>query len=584
MIMRTQEATAGAMAETMSADRGKPVISHRSVDRRMEVAFALRQDSMPVRTGSGTHDRGRVLLGDDGEWNDSLGQACMGNAVFIEYDLRAKTLKLITSIVGLPPVFVYKDAEMVVVTSALYLLTLIPGVRLYFDPAGVNDTCSVGHPVDHRTLFKDVAMLPCGHQVTVDANGIVGVSRAWTLPDTEPLHDWNSYTDLQMEIFKDALGKLDLTTSFLSLTAGLDTRAILADLIFSKRVIPAYTMSGTTVSLDAAIARNLYGAYGLQHTVIVLNDEFRRDLPDLAYTASRLSGGLSSLGQAHEIYLYKKIPVPVYARLSGNLGNQIGRRGTERISMLNADATILHGDISRQREKQQRDHWYDTSVSSEDGKPTYEFLLQSEIPFSSVGNYSIGNHFAVQQSPYANRMLIEAAQRKPDDRAQEKSVSLVKMRLNDLRHRFMGESEEQSFQVKLIKRVGGHVASYPINWGWRARGGVSLKGLFYGGLSFIDALVCSRGLDRGMIYQGLKAMRIAGLHEYRSCHEELQYLREFVHDTLSSASVRRSGLFHNKRITEILKEHYVLKKYHHKEITLALDLALAQRIFKADLH
>jgi hypothetical protein len=110
-----------------------------------------------------------------------------------------------------------------------------------------------------------------------------------------------------------------------------------------------------------------------------------------------------------------------------------------------------------------------------------------------------------------------------------------------------------------------------------------LKGLLSGGLSFVDALACSKGLNSGLIYKGLKAMHIAGLHEYRSFHEELQSLREYLHDMLLSDSAKRSGLFNNRRIAQTLKEHYDLKKYHHKEITLALDLTLAQQIFRAEL-
>ena len=582
MIMKMPGSNAGTLSDGISFGHDRKKYSYISADKQMEVVFSFRKESPANFSKPGILDGGRLLLGDDCEWKDSLGQRCMANAVFIEFNLKTKTNKILSSIVGLPPVFICKSAGMVVITSDLYLLTMIPGLRLLFDPAGVHDLCSVGHPVKHRTLLKDVTMMPGGHSITVNTKGDIAELRAWNLPPAEPLRDWNEYTNLQVDIFKNAMGKLDIAESFLSLTAGLDTRAILADLIMTKRIIPAYTMTGTSISLDARTARNLYNAYGQQHTIIVLNDEFHRDLPSLAYESSRLSGGLTSLGQAHEIYLYKKISNQMSARLSGNLGNQIGRRGTERISMLNADVAILHEDIVKQNDQMQRDHWYNTGINSDDGRLTYEFLLQNEVPFSSVANYSIGNHFAIQQSPYANRKLIESTQRKPVGEQRKQSISLMKMRFNDLRHRFLGDSTEQSFQVKLILQIGGSVASYPINWGWRANGGVSISGLLYGGLAFMDALVCSKGLDTGVIYKGMKAMHIAGFHEYRSFHTELLFLRDYVHDTLLSESVTKSGLFNSKKIAKLLKEHYILKNHHQKEIMVALDLALAQQIFKAE--
>ena len=584
MVMKTPGSGLEKVSHNIAFNKDHKKYSYASEDNQMEVVFALRKENTAKHAQQERPGAGRFILGDDYEWGNSLGQNCMANAVFIEFDLIKKSAKIISSIVGLPAVFIHKNSDAVIITSDIYLLTMVPGLRLFFDPAGVHDLCSVGHPVEHRTLFKDVAMIPGGHSLTVDASGKVDITRTWNLPQAEPLQGWHEYTDLQVEIFKDAMGKLDLTESFLSLTAGLDTRAILADLVLTHRTIPAYTMTGRTLSLDANTARNLYKAYGLQHNIIVLNDDFHRDLPRFAHEASRLSGGLSSLGQAHEVYLYSKINNSMSARLSGNLGNQIGRRGTERISMLNADSTILNEAITGQHGRTQKDHWYNTSVKSDDGKLTYEFLLQREIPFSSVANYSIGNYFAIQQSPYANSRLIEATQRRPAGELQTKSASLIKMRINDLRHRFMGESDLQSFQVKLIKQIGGDVASYPINWGWRAKGGVSLKGLLYGGLTFVDALICSKGLDRGVVYKGLKALHVAGLHEYRSFHEELQFLRDYVHDMLLADSVKGSGLFNSGRIAQTLKEHYELKKFHHKEISLALDLALAQQIFRAEMR
>ena len=53
------------------------------------------------------------------------------------------------------------------------------------------------------------------------------------------------------------------------------------------------------------------------------------------------------LEQASEVYFYNKINGGSFnGRLSGNLGNQIGRRGTEKVSLRNADAAILDESIN----------------------------------------------------------------------------------------------------------------------------------------------------------------------------------------------------------------------------------------------
>ena len=214
----------------------------------------------------------------------------------------------------------------------------------------------------------------------------------------------------------------------------------------------------------------------------------------------------------------------------------------------------------------------------------YEFLLQNEVPFSSVGNYCIGSFFAVQQSPYAYHLLIENSFRMPVDKNAGGSLSLIQLRLNDLRHRFLGEPELYSFQRKLIKEIGGYAASCPINWGWRAKGGVSPFGSVMGVLTFIDAVLASRGLDSGLIGKGLEAMHITGLHEFKHYKKWMNsFMKDFVCDVLLSHSVKESGLFNTEKINKVIEEHYSSKKCHYKALALALDLALSQQVFKSTL-
>src|SRR4029077_5036952 len=104
----------------------------------------------------------------------------------------------------------------------------------------------------------------------------------------------------------------------------------------------------------------------------------------------------------------------------------------------------------------------------------------------------------VEQSPYASRALIELLPLRPRVAENNDNLSVLQRRLNDLRHRFLGEPVRHSFQRTLIARQGGAVASYPINWGWRAKGGVSVAGALTGLATFIDAMAGSRGIEGGL--------------------------------------------------------------------------------------
>src|SRR5439155_1254214 len=84
-------------------------------------------------------------------------------------------------------------------------------------------------------------------------------------------------------------------------------------------------------------------SYALPHHVVRLDALFLADLPAYVVAASRLSGGLSSLEKAGEIYFYRQLDGTANRELSGELGNQVGRQGFEGLSLRNADESILEG-------------------------------------------------------------------------------------------------------------------------------------------------------------------------------------------------------------------------------------------------
>jgi hypothetical protein len=507
----------------------------------------------------------------------------MANGVLIEIDLEAKTARALTSIVGLPPVYLAEEEGQVVLTSDLTYLNGLLSSRLHFDQEGVLALCSYGFPIQHRTLFRNVRLLQGGSSLRLTLEKPIESERVWEFRPPEPMVEWQTFLELQIAAFLSSLRRMDLSQSFLSLTAGLDTRTIFAALVSAGSSVPAYTLSGESPSLDAKTARALCKAYAVPHGTIPLDAEFQRNLADLTVEASRLSGGLSSLGQAHQVYLYRKLPEAYAGRVSGNMGNQLGRKGVEHVTMRAADPAVLVPELRKRMENLPSFAWASGNTGGL-ATNSYEFLFQQEFPFTQLGNYSIGNFFAVQQSPYASRDLIALCDRRPVKKETDKSMSPLHLRLKDLHHRFFGEPERYSFQRRLILRTGGYVSSYPINWGWRAGGGVSLAGGFRGSLALVDAYTERAGWDSGIPGKILRTLRINGLHEHRKPKRWLrEVLRDFVHDALLSKETKDAGLFDQATVSRLLEEHYAGRASHHRALVLALDLALAARNFRATL-
>lgn len=527
-----------------------------------------RDPSATVRPGDD------LVLGDDSEFDAAQREATLAGGVPVRVDAARGALVAHTSIVALPPLYVYRGATVTAVASELHLLRAVPGVALELDPVGVTQLGQVGHPVGHRTLFKDVQLVPAGSRLELGPGG-VSCTRAWSLPEASPL-GWAAFIEAQSAAFLSAVKRLDVSRSFLSLTAGLDTRTVFSTLAVDGRLVPGATMTGPHRSLDARIAERLCAAYGVPHEPVEIGDRFVRDLPRLVTMASRLSGGLESLGQAPEVFLYDVMGSRFNARISGNLGNQVGRGGTEGVSVRGADLAIIAP--ARREAEGPGGHWLLEQLDGGERSST-EFILQHEIPFTLAGNFTLGSHFAVQQSPYASRGLIETLARRPRAGAAP-SRSALRMRLRDLRHRFFGEPAERSFQRTLVARQGGFAAHCPINWGWRPEGGVSPTGLVMGGATLVGMYARARGLDDGALRGFFRTTGLPALHDFRESRRWLRTdLREFVRDTVGAAAVRDAGLFDQAALGAVLDQHFSGARDHYATVTFALDVALAHRLF-----
>jgi len=521
----------------------------------------------------------KLTLGDNSEFADTLGKTNMASCAFLNIDLVNGYIEAFSSIVGLPPIFVYKADGIVVLTSALHLLSGVPQINRELDVEAIYETFQVGYPLQGRTLLKYVQMLPAGNVLKVNTDGLCCISAGWNYPEFEPMTDWDGFIDLQVEAFRNAVNHLDVGNSFLSMTGGLDTRTVFAALLERGVRIPASTLSGKNLSLDARIAKSLCEKYHSKHFIVSLDQDFLKNLPEYTTEASRLSGGLTSLEQAHEVFFYRQLQHVGTRRISGNLGNQVGRGGVEGTSIRNADVSILNIENTKDCLSEMDQHWLET-LSYRSNDPLFKLLLQHEVPYTFVSNYSIGQHFAVQQSPYANRLLIEATSRRPVDSIQTNIFRTSHARLKDLRHRFFGENRATSFQQKLILSQGGYVAECPINWGWRVKGGVSLPGLGMGLLAFCDAYAGRSTPISKIMAKGLHLINAEGMHIFKQYNTWLVYhMSDFVHDTLNSKHVIESGILNKKKIDELLADYYSQKNSNSINVIAALDIALALQHF-----
>src|SRR5262245_10475385 len=140
-----------------------------SSDGASELAFV---DAEPYsRTGPGAAGRVTLIVGDDAEWEESQGKECMGNAACLEWDPMQGTISVLSSIVAMPPIFVCRTPGRVVVTSELYLLRAVAKLPLALNAQSALELFAFGYPLEHRTLFTGVTLMPGAHRLQLDVHG-----------------------------------------------------------------------------------------------------------------------------------------------------------------------------------------------------------------------------------------------------------------------------------------------------------------------------------------------------------------------------------------------------------------------------
>jgi hypothetical protein len=514
------------------------------------------------------------VFGDD---QDFVVGEYLGNGVTVTVDRGAKSVCIRSSLTGLPPVYRYADGTSTIFASSIDAIASVRETEMDFDTQGLVEMATIGYPIQHRTLFRHVDVLPAGTELSLSPFDGIAPARKWETKNTKEFGSLAEYHQAQKAAMAAALNRMELGSTFLSLTAGLDTRAILALLVSNGRGVPAFTLSGTSQSLDARRASELCQAYGLKHDTISINNDLIRYLPEYSVEASRRSGGLASVSQALEIALYRSLSGAFGCRLSGNLGNQIGRSGTEGVGGDGNLPPIFTQEFMARAGALQESHWLSASLG--DGPEVRPlFLIQRESLFASLANYAIGTTFALQQTPYADRSLIEYKLREPRSALSNKNCAI---RLRDLHHRFFGDPREASFQRQIVAEIGGPVASIPINWGWRPAGRPRLHDYCLG-LGALADLVLNQYV-RSPAISPLKSLmgRVSGLYGFQSVDLlELKPLADFVQDTLRKDEVYSNGIMDKQAVLNVLNDR---RRYPgaRQLLTCAMNIALAHHVFLA---
>jgi hypothetical protein len=512
-----------------------------------------------------------LVVGDAGEVG--AGSPPYVNATVVQLDMRAGTITVNTSLTGLHPVFIFRQNDRASLSSPF--IPRAASGALTPDLDGVADTLRWGHPIDGRTLFADLRVVLANAAVTADSNGSVTTTPPAVWPDVPEFSRLTraEIVGEQVAAFSKAAKRFNTERAFVSLSGGLDSRTALVALLSHDHRPPCVTMAGSPANLDARLAEAVCKASGLEHQTVLLDTSFVKRAPELVMKTASLTGGVSCLSQTADLFLYQQLAGRFSTRISGNLGNQVGRGGVESLSAYRPEPAVFSGAVRERLAGRPLRPWFIERLANDYGS----VLFGQEVHFWSISNYLVGSASALQLTPYADRRLLYLSRAAFTRDPQLQPPAWETLRARDLRHRLRGTERALSFQRAFLSRHGMVTERVPLNWGWRAAGGWSPKWRARALASATDAVMTKFSSKPGVAqplarWIGSKLGHRSALVDWPTLVRSR--LREVARDAFSSTIVRQSGIFESASLDRMLDEHFRGVANHHATVSRCLEIAL----------
>jgi hypothetical protein len=511
----------------------------------------------------------RLVVGDESETRDFDLRICSVNQLRFEICFHTARVTCATSLVGLPSVFLLRSPGGSAISAPLRP-DRAHGLSLgEIDLEAVADLLRWGHPIDGRTMARGLSLAPANARVELrpDCEVVVTpVAAPWSDAQAPALLVRDAVQE-QVEVFRRAAARLDVTDAFVSLSGGLDSRTATAAILASGRRPKCVTMALTAQSLDARLAAAFCRAYGLEHQTILTGGPFSEGLADRILRVADITLGPSALHQSIDLFLYEQMGANYARRISGNLGNQVGRGGVEGTSATAHPDELFSPEMRRILHKRPLEPWYVDRMATSGLATT---LFTEEVNYWSVANMSVGSAHAVQLTPYADRQLLGLAAQIFRQLPEFQRPTTRSIRWRDLRHRLAGPPPQHSFQRQFLSRYDDRGRSVAVNWGWLARGGWSPPWLARAIPTAMSAAVGKFVPSDRRDYRILPPFGLANWDLL--VKRDLQAL---IRDSLTATTVLQSGVFDNLQVSRALERHFRGEKSHYASIVRAFEVALA---------
>ncbi len=337
-------------------------------------------------------------------------------------DRRDDTVTLFNDRFGLGRVYLHaSDRGFFFSSQAKALLAVLPHLRR-LDPQGVAEMFAVGCVLRNRSLFTGIELLPPGSAWRFHRDGRIERARyfdAATWENQTPLSAADYHASLHETFARAATRCLGGSAPVaMSLTGGLDSRAVIAWAGSAPGSLPCYTFGGPFRDCaDVLIARRLAGICRHPHTTIRIGPEFFRDFGTLATQSVYLSDGAMDVSGAVELHVNRLARAIAPVRLTGNYGSEI----------LRAHIAFRPGRLDRSLFTPEFCARLDAAAATYRTEATghrLSFIAFKQVPWHHHARFAVEKSQLAPRSPFLDHDLVALAYRAPRELQQSPAPML----------------------------------------------------------------------------------------------------------------------------------------------------------------
>ena len=327
-------------------------------------------------------------------------------------DLKKKTLLLFNDRYGMQRIYYHEAPDAFYFSSeAKAILKVRPELRT-FDDRSLGEFLTCNCVLEWRTLFKGIFLLP-GASAWKFSRGKLEDKGRYFDPEQwesqQKLEPERFYKELR-ETFREILPRYFRAEQEIgiSLTGGLDTRMILANVDTPPGQFPCYTFSGKyRESRDVKVARKVAKACGQNFQAIEVGDRFLREFPVHAEKTVYVSDGNHDVSGSPEIYVNRLARQISPIRITGTYGGEL-LRNLRVLKSAEPDRVAFSSGLLLSQKKAAE------TFSAVNGDNPLSFTLFLENPWLQCNRQVIESSQLVLRTPFLDNELASLLYRAPE--------------------------------------------------------------------------------------------------------------------------------------------------------------------------